>query len=217
MLNPIPFQFYVQLCSIPTAFHGQWQSRSTRLPAPEVSHALFERSLGTVTVLHRRCKLAEYSSQSNRLPVNTMEIRELVTRELNCILLPSFPGSSQLSIACSTEKILDVFSYHFQQSDTSGCISAITSRCPVQPAASLLSPPDVQYNQLHLLSLPDVGWNLMDPFFNSQKFSAHRCRCLHGVTSWICDSPCQCMTPHSLTPMWEPVTNRMSPFEFSPS
>ena len=39
MLNPIPFQFYAQLRSIPTAFHGQWQSRSTctrsqpRLPA----------------------------------------------------------------------------------------------------------------------------------------------------------------------------------------
>ena len=91
-----------------------------------------------------------------------------------------------------------MFSYHFQQSDTTGCISAITSRCPVQPAASLLSPPDVQYNQLHLLSLPDVGWNLMDPFFNSQKFSAARCRCLHGVTSRICDSTCQWLPIHSL-------------------
>ena len=57
----------------------------------------------------------------------------------------------------------------------------ITTGSPIQPAASLLSPQDAQYNQLHLLSLPDVGWNLMDPFFNSQKFSAARCRCLHGV------------------------------------
>ena len=32
-----------------------------------------------------------------------------------------------------------------------------------QPAASLLSPQHVQYNQLHLLSLPDVGWKLMVP------------------------------------------------------
>ena len=27
MLNPIPFQFYAQLHSVPTAFHGQWQDR----------------------------------------------------------------------------------------------------------------------------------------------------------------------------------------------
>ena len=151
MFNSVPFQQHFMVS------HDFMVSDSLDLPAPEVSHALFERSLGTVTVLHRRCKLAEYSSQSNGLPVNTMEIREIVARELSCILLPSFPGSSQLSVACNTEKILDVFSYHFQQSNTTGCISAITSRCPVQPAASLLSPPDVQYNQLHLLSQPDVG------------------------------------------------------------
>ena len=29
MLNLLLFQFYAQLCSIPTAFHGQWQSRPT--------------------------------------------------------------------------------------------------------------------------------------------------------------------------------------------
>ena len=51
--------------------HDFMVSDSLDLSASEVSHSLFERSLGTVTVLHRRCKLAEYSSQSNGLPVNT--------------------------------------------------------------------------------------------------------------------------------------------------
>ena len=95
-----------------------------------------------------------------------MEIREIVARELSCILLPSFPGSAQLSVACSTEKILDTrcvflsllavrynqlhLCYHLQKSSATSCISVITSRSPVQPAASLLSPPEVQCNQLHL-------------------------------------------------------------------
>ena len=139
-----------------------------------------------------------------------MEIREIVARELSCILLPSFPGSAQLSVACILDtrcvflSLLAVrynqlhLCYHLQKSSATSCISVITSRCPVQPDASLLSLPDVQCNQLHLLSLPDVGWNLMDPFFNSQKFSAARCRCLHGVTSRICDSTCQWLPIHSL-------------------
>ena len=146
MFNSIPFQQHFMVS------HDFMVSDSLDLPAPEVSHALFERSLGTVTVLHRRCKLAEYSSQSNGLPVNTMEIRELVTRELSCMLLPSFPGSSQLSVTCSTEKILDTrcvflslpavrynwlhLCYHFQMISATSCISVITSRCPVQPVAS---------------------------------------------------------------------------------
>ena len=95
-----------------------------------------------------------------------MEIREIVARELSCILLPSFPGSDQLSVACSTEKILDTrcvflsllavrynqlhLCYHLQKSSATSCISIINSRCPVQPAASLLSLQDVQCNQLHL-------------------------------------------------------------------
>ena len=72
-----------------------------------------------------------------------MEIREIVTRELSCILLPSFPGSAQLSVACSTEKILDTrcvflsllavrynqlhLCYHIQKSSATSCISPITS------------------------------------------------------------------------------------------
>jgi len=80
-------------------------------------------------------------------------------------------------------------------SSATSCISAITTRCPVQAAVSPIT-------------IPDVGWNLMDPFLNSQKF---RCRCLHGVTSsrisdspcqWlprrISDSPCQWLPTHSL-------------------
>ena len=64
-----------------------------------------------------------------------------------------------------------------------------TCRC----SYAYVSLPDVGWN------LMDVGWNLMDPFFNSQKFSTARCRCLHGVTSSrISDSPCQWLPIHSL-------------------
>ena len=76
------------------------------------------------------------------------------------------PRLCPASVACSTEKILDTrcvflsllavwynqlhLCYHIQKSSATSCISVITSRCPVQPAASLLSLPDVQCNQLHL-------------------------------------------------------------------
>ena len=69
MLNPIPFQFYAQLRSIPTAFHGQ--SRFHESWAVTVSIYLhpmsatpscltsvsFECSLGTVTILHQWCRI----------------------------------------------------------------------------------------------------------------------------------------------------------------
>ena len=68
--NAIPFQFYAQLRSIPTAFHGQSRFRgavtvstylhpksATPSCLPSVS---FERSLGTVTVLHRRCRIQSF-------------------------------------------------------------------------------------------------------------------------------------------------------------
>ena len=84
----------------------------------------------------------------------------------------------------------------------------ITTSSPIQPAASLLSLPDVHCNQLHLCYHLQISsatscisyhyQNLMDPFFNSQKFSPARCRCLHGVTSRISDSPCQWLPIHSL-------------------
>ena len=53
MLNPIPFQFYAQLRSIPTAFHGHdfMVSDNLDLPAPDVSHAFLltgEHRTGTL-------------------------------------------------------------------------------------------------------------------------------------------------------------------------
>ena len=46
MFNSVPFQQHFMVS------HDFMVSDSLDLPAPEVSHALFERSLGTVTILH---------------------------------------------------------------------------------------------------------------------------------------------------------------------
>ena len=73
MLNPIPFQFYAQLRSIPTAFHGQWQSRSTctrsqpRLPA------------------YLRCRLSVHWEQ---LQYFTDDVGSRVIRQVSWVLEP---------------------------------------------------------------------------------------------------------------------------------
>ena len=99
----------------------------------EASHAFlltcgvfrqFEPSLGTATkaILHRQSRVTrqvswvfEQVKQSTSLSV----IREIVARELSCI--PPI--------------------YHYQMSSATCCIPPITTRWPVQPAASLLSLP----------------------------------------------------------------------------
>ena len=94
-------------------------------------------------------------------------------------------------------------SNHYQMCSATSCIPPITTRCAVQPAASLQSLPDVQCNQLHpsnhyqmssatscippittrcpvqpaasLQSLPDVQCNQLHPSNHYQMASATSC------------------------------------------
>ena len=64
----IPFQFYAQLHSIPTAFHGQSRFHGQDISVSIYLHPMsatpscltsvsFECSLGTVTILYQRCRI----------------------------------------------------------------------------------------------------------------------------------------------------------------